>query len=201
MMVVGTELGDKTFFIAALLAMSRPPHLIFLGCWGALAVMTVLSSSLGFLMPALLTPQVTHYLVIGLFLFFGSSAAKTAYEQYSKGEGVGASEELEETEKELEDDKTIKVSSPVKLVNSIFTMTFLAEWGDKSQVATIAMGAARDFLGVTLGAIFGHACCTGLAIFGGKMLSAHISERQVNLGSGVLFLGFALSAVLNGPED
>ena len=32
-----------------------------------------------------------------------------------------------------------------KVAYSIFLMVFLAEWGDKSQVATVAMGAARDF--------------------------------------------------------
>ena len=42
-MVIATEIGDKTFFIAAILAMSRNPLHVFLGCWSALATMTVLS--------------------------------------------------------------------------------------------------------------------------------------------------------------
>merc|ERR1712032_69034 len=110
-------------------------------------------------------------------------------------------DELEETEKELEDDKELKSKSSLRLVMGIFTMTFLAEWGDKSQVATIAMGAARDYVGVTVGGIVGHMLCTGLAIIGGKVLSTKISERQVMLGSGILFLCFAIHAAAIGVEE
>lgn len=44
MMIWVTELGDKTFFIAAILAMRFDRMIIFTGALGALAVMTVLSA-------------------------------------------------------------------------------------------------------------------------------------------------------------
>lgn len=34
-----------------------------------------------------------------------------------------------------------------------FTLTFLAEWGDRSQIATIALAAAKDLLGVRVHAL------------------------------------------------
>ena len=79
-------------------------------------------------------------------------------------------------------------------------MTFLAEWGDKSQIATIALGAARDWRGVIFGAILGHALCTGIAILGGRVMSSRISERQVLLASGVLFLWFCVGLADHEPE-
>jgi len=39
----------------------------------------------------------------------------------------------------------------LKMIYTIFFMVLMAEWGDKSQVATIAMGAARDVGGVVAG--------------------------------------------------
>ena len=54
MMVIATEIGDKTFFIAAVLAMSKNFLAVFLGAWGALASMTVLSAALGLVLPSLL---------------------------------------------------------------------------------------------------------------------------------------------------
>lgn len=39
--------------------------------------------------------------------------------------------------------------SPIVL--QAFTLTFVAEWGDRSQISTIAMGADQDVVGVTLG--------------------------------------------------
>ena len=81
-----------------------------------------------------------------------------------------------------------------------FTITFIAEWGDRSQIATIAMAAAQEPFGVTLGACIGHSLCTGLAVVGGRLLSTRISERAVAVSGGVLFLLFALHSLLVGPE-
>lgn len=47
------------------------------------------------------------------------------------------------------------------------------------QIATIALAAVREPLGVTLGGCTGHALCTGLAVIGGKLLASRISERTV----------------------
>lgn len=200
-MVIATELGDKTFFIAAVLAMRKNPMHVFIGCWGALATMTVLSAFMGYLMPTLLSPRISHWAAIALFTWFGGKAVFDAFHFYREGKGIGASEELAETEKEISEDNAIlKESNTFSLLVSIFVTIFLAEWGDKSQIATIAMGASGDTIGVVGGAILGHAFCTGVAILGGRMLSARISERQVVLSSGVLFLGFALYGIVTGPE-
>lgn len=59
-----------------------------------------------------------------------------------------------------------------------FVMTFLGEWGDRSQIATIAMAAGQDYWYVTIGAISGHAICTGIAVVGGRMLASRISVRN-----------------------
>ena len=44
---------------------------MFLGAFGALVVMTVLSSLIGFALPNLLPKQYTHYAAAILFLYFG----------------------------------------------------------------------------------------------------------------------------------
>jgi putative Ca2+/H+ antiporter (TMEM165/GDT1 family) len=56
-------------------------------------------------------------------------------------------------------------------------MTFLGEWGDRSQIATIAMAAGNDYWWVTLGALLGHACCTGVAVIGGRAIAGKVSLR------------------------
>jgi hypothetical protein len=81
-----------------------------------------------------------------------------------------------------------------------FTITFVAEWGDRSQIATIAMAAAQEPFGVTLGACIGHALCTGLAVMGGRLLATRISERAVAFSGGVLFVLFAIHSLVVGPD-
>lgn len=61
----------------------------------------------------------------------------------------------------------------------VFTLTFLAEWGDRSQVATIGLAASANVAGVTAGGCLGHALCTGAAVLGGKGMATMISERAV----------------------
>ena len=73
-----------------------------------------------------------------------------------------------------------------------FTLTFLGEWGDRSQIATIAMAAGSDYWWVICGTVLGHGLCTILAVLGGRLLASKISVRSVTLGGGFLFLLFGL---------
>jgi putative Ca2+/H+ antiporter (TMEM165/GDT1 family) len=67
----------------------------------------------------------------------------------------------------------------------------VAEWGDRSMFATIALGAAQNPFGVAIGATMGHVVATTVAIVGGSFLADYINERQIAFIGGVLFLGFA----------
>mmetsp|Transcript_35464 Transcript_35464/g.51934 ORF Transcript_35464/g.51934 Transcript_35464/m.51934 type:complete len:194 (+) Transcript_35464:381-962(+) len=70
-MILATEIGDKTFFIAAVLSMRNDRRAIFGGAILALIVMTILSSMMGLVLPALLPRQYTHLVGGVLFLYFG----------------------------------------------------------------------------------------------------------------------------------
>jgi putative Ca2+/H+ antiporter (TMEM165/GDT1 family) len=158
---------DKTFFIAAIMAMKHSRYVIFVGALAALALMTVLSAAFGFLLPNLIPRTYTHWASVALFgkssyrwracdvvesdcwasVFFGGKLIKEGLEM----EGGKPSEELEEVENELskqdkkcdqesgnaDDEKSISLSSGILWQS--FILTFLAEWGDRSQIATIAL--------------------------------------------------------------
>ena len=72
MMIWATEIGDKTFFIAAIMAMRHDRFLVFSGAALALYIMTVLSAGLGYLLPNMMPRKYTHYAAAGLFLYFGA---------------------------------------------------------------------------------------------------------------------------------
>ncbi|XP_011707180.1 PREDICTED: transmembrane protein 165-like, partial [Wasmannia auropunctata] len=80
--------------------------------------------------------------------------------------------------------KTTK-SSALMLLSRIFfqafTLTFLAEWGDRSQLTTIILAAREDVYGVVLGGVLGHSFCTGLAVLGGRIIAQKISVRTVTI--------------------
>jgi len=203
-MIVVSELGDKTFFIAALLAMRHDRRAVLLGSAGALVLMTALSVALGVALPALLPREYTHWAAVALFVYFGGKLVSEAVGMFRKGEGLGPSEELNEVEQSLKEggkDDDAKVGRSFRSIAvQALTLTFLAEWGDRSQLSTIALAAAKDPIGVMLGGSLGHCCCTTLAVLGGKYLATNISERVVVGAGGVLFLLFAMHGVIAGTS-
>jgi putative Ca2+/H+ antiporter (TMEM165/GDT1 family) len=210
-MIIVTELGDKTFFIAAILSMRHGPFVIFSGAIAALAVMTVLGVAVGFVLPTVLPRQYTHYAATFLFVYFGVKLLKEGLEMLAKGEGTGPSDEMKEVEEDLKDKvdeeeesvesgrKDVKQGKSRNIFWQALTLTFIAEWGDRSQIATIALASAKDPLGVIVGGILGHCLCTGLACVGGKVIAGRIAERTVLIIGGCLFLAFAVHAFLFGP--
>ncbi|KAF9418661.1 hypothetical protein BGZ94_009624 [Podila epigama] len=234
-MIVVSEIGDKTFLIAAIMAMKHPRLLVFSAALSALAIMSVLSAAFGHAVPNLIPRTYTNFLAALLFFCFGIRMFYDGYHMTDED----AAHELEEVTQELQDkedeellqraeagvansdenadDASVlvgmntadRVSSSKKkkdsngLINlfqllfspifvQTFVMTFLAEWGDRSQIATIALAAAHDMVWVSVGAVFGHSLCTGVAVIGGRMLATRISVRTVTLAGAVVFELFAI---------
>lgn len=189
--------------------------------------MTILSAAMGQTLPAILDPKLTHYMATCLFFFFGGKLLYDAYHMDGNGDLKEELDEVEEElqQKELDDASGVellpgganngRVPFHARLVDRLskfarrfvskvfwqtFTMTFLAEWGDRSQIATIALAAQKDAFGVTAGGIVGHALCTGVAVLAGKLLATRVSERTILLSGGLLFLIFGLHSVYFGEE-
>lgn len=214
-MILVSEIGDKTFFIAAVMAMKHSRATVFAGAIAALSVMTVLSAALGWAAPNLISKRYTQFAAIALFFFFGGRSLWDSWN--STG---GESEELEEVEKEMQEKEAKKAGVEAGRIkkyknpfNSVarailspvfvetFVLTFLAEWGDRSQIATIGLAASIDIVGVTLGGIVGHSICTGAAVMGGKQMASHIQERTVLLVGGLLFIAFGVHAIITLDEQ
>ena len=237
-MILVSEVGDKTFLVAALMAMKHDRMVVFSAAFGALLVMTVISAVLGHTVPALISQRVTAFAAAGLFLIFG---IKMLREGMAMDPNEGVTAEMQEVEQELQEKEhqalkqgrrrssitpyqlemglnrkrksrsqsrfptpprspsTSPPRSPsprggflggvgVGLSNlfslllspawvQTFIMTFLGEWGDRSQIATIAMAAGQDYWWVTLGALVGHSCCTGVAVLGGRAIAGRVSLK------------------------
>jgi putative Ca2+/H+ antiporter (TMEM165/GDT1 family) len=233
-MIIFSEIGDKTFLVAALMAMRHPRLLVFSAAFSALIVMTVLSAVLGHAVPTLIPERFTHLAAAGLFLVFGVKLMREGLAM-SPEDGVG--EEMREVEQELEEKEhqarnkgrrkasispyalesgraarrsrsNSRLPAPARSPSSspdrahspgasstlgglnnllslllspawvqTFVMTFLGEWGDRSQIATVAMAAGSDYWWVTAGAIFGHGLCTAGAVIGGRAIAGKVSMR------------------------
>ncbi|MHC0064428.1 TMEM165/GDT1 family protein [Nostoc sp. UIC 10890] len=196
LLITVSELGDKTFFIAVILAMHHPRRLVFIGATSALAAMTILSVLFGQVV-SLLPKVYIHYAEIALFIAFG---IKLLYDASKMSAAACDTEVVEEAEAAVKqaDLQLPKQKTGLAIVIEAFMLTFMAEWGDRTQIATIALAAGNNPIGVTIGAILGHAICAAIAVIGGKMIAGRISERQITFIGGCLFLIFGVLAAIEG---
>jgi putative Ca2+/H+ antiporter (TMEM165/GDT1 family) len=95
-------------------------------------------------------------------------------------------------------EKEGKISAKTKLsaLAEVASLIFVAEWGDRSMLATIGLAVHKSPFGVFAGASLGHAVATAIAVVAGSLASKYISEKKVNLVGGVLFLIFGVETAL-----
>ncbi len=193
LLITLSELGDKTFFIGMILATRHPRRWVFVGVTAALFVMTVLSVLIG-QVATVLPQRYVQGLTVALFLGFG---LKLLYDALRMGgSGSLADEEADALEAVEEREAGVVKWTVGKVLIEAFTLTFVAEWGDRTQFATIALAAANHPVGVVLGATLGHAVCAAIAVACGKLIAGRISERWLTTIGGLLFIIFGLVAAL-----
>ncbi len=73
------EIGDKTFFLAMIMAMKYNKIVVFIGGFGALAVMTVISAVFGKVIFSFIPKFYTNLIVTLLFFYFGFKLIHEAY--------------------------------------------------------------------------------------------------------------------------
>ena len=89
-----SEIGDKTFFIAAILAMSNNKLIIFLSALAALYLMTVLSAMLGWVVTTVIPREITYYTCTAIMFLF---SLKMLWEAWRMKE-----DEVQEVQREVE---------------------------------------------------------------------------------------------------
>ena len=185
------ELGDKTFFMALILATRHRARDVFVGAFAALAAVTLISLGLGYGLRELLPTNVVPWLAALLFAGFGIKLLIDA-------QGMGANEaEAEEKEAEQavdEAESRSRISSTWAVIWEAFALVFIAELGDRTQFTTIflATAPAFSFAGLLAGTLAGHAIVTWLAVGAGQWIGSRISERLLYRLSGGLFIAFGL---------
>jgi putative Ca2+/H+ antiporter (TMEM165/GDT1 family) len=190
-LVTISELGDKTFFISVLLAMQHARRWVFLGAIAALATMTFLSVLLGQFV-SFLPAHYVKWAAVSLFIGLGLKLLYDGYHMSSQsGEGTQEAQELLATCQ-----GNITLCSIGGILSKAFSLTFLAEWGDRTQFTTTTLAAAHNPVGVALGATLGHAICAAIAVFCGRAIAGRISDRIITLVGGGLFLLFGVIAGL-----
>lgn len=188
------ELGDKTFFMALILAARHRGRDVFIGAFAALAAVTLISLGLGYGLRELLPATVVPWLAAILFLGFGLKLIIDA-QGFDDGEAQEEEKEAEEAINQAESHGPINATTAV--IWEAFVLVFIAELGDRTQFTTIflATAPAFTFAGLLAGSLAGHAVVTALAVGAGQWIGTRISEKLLYRLSGGLFIAFGLFAL------
>jgi putative Ca2+/H+ antiporter (TMEM165/GDT1 family) len=77
-----------------------------------------------------------------------------------------------------------------RLLAVAFTTTFLAELGDKTQLATLVLASgSKSRLSVFLGSSAALVASSALAVLLGELVTRTVSPLWLQRGAGVLFIG------------
>jgi len=86
-----------------------------------------------------------------------------------------------------------------KIFATIFASVFIAELGDKTQLATMLFAADKDVSKFTIfiAASFALIVATALGVLAGSLLSAYINEKYLHYLAGVGFIVIGVYTLYN----
>ena len=180
-LVAVSEMGDKTQLLAFTLASRyRRPWAILAGILVATILNHALAAGFGSWISGQLSPQTLRIALAAVFAAFGVWALIP-----DKDEGA----------------REISGWGAFAATAILF---FLAEMGDKTQLATIALGAKyQDGFKVTIGTTLGMMLSDGAAVVFGEQLGERLTEthkKWIRWGAAGLFFAFALTMALAAKD-
>jgi putative Ca2+/H+ antiporter (TMEM165/GDT1 family) len=81
-----------------------------------------------------------------------------------------------------------------KLLLTVFASVFIAELGDKTQLATLLFASGKEVskLTVFVGASLALILASGIGVLAGSLLSQFVSEKQLHYIAGIGFIGIGI---------
>lgn len=82
----------------------------------------------------------------------------------------------------------------IKALLTVFTAVFIAELGDKTQLATLFFAADKEVskLTVFFGASLALIVASAMGVLAGGLISQHVSEKYLHYIAGIGFVGIGI---------
>ena len=170
------ELGDKSQLMALTFATRFRALPVLIGIGLATLLVHLGSVAIGATLGSLLPTRLIE--LLGGLAFLGFAAWTLRGDSLDEGE-----------ERKAE-------AATGSVILAVGVAFFIAELGDKTMLATIALATREDLLGVWLGSTAGMIAADALAIGVGRWLGTRLPERVVRIGAAVAFLVFGIALIV-----
>ena len=174
LLIALAEFGDKSQLVCMTLAARHRGLPVVLGAVSAFAILNLLAVLFGAAVAAWLPEWVVTSAVAVLFAIFGISALRY---------------------QEDDDDEEIEEKPGHGIFATTFLLIFLAEFGDKTQIAVAGLGSTTEATAVWIGATLALAATSILGVLAGRKFLHRLPLVWIHRISGVFFLLLALYAL------
>ncbi|MVU79790.1 UPF0016 domain-containing protein [Nocardia sp. ET3-3] len=174
------ELGDKSQLMALTFALRYRWWVVLSGITVASILVNLIAVGVGHFLGAALPTGVISVFAAATLLGVGLWTLRETLPSNSTGE-------------------TEEVVSQPKSRNAFLVVVsafLLAELGDRTMFATMALATKNGWVAVWIGSVAGMVAAGGLAILIGVTIGKHIPERTIAVCSGLLFLYFGALTLL-----
>jgi putative Ca2+/H+ antiporter (TMEM165/GDT1 family) len=180
-LVAAAEFGDKSQLVCMALAARHRHWPVLWGAVLAFALLNLMAVAFGAAAGSWLPPNLVALAVAVLFAAFGLRSLLA---------------------QEEEEDETVREKTGHGIFVTTFLMIFLAEFGDKTQIAVAGLGAAEPPVPVWLGATLALSATSAIGIWAGRTILQKVPQHIMHRIGGLLFLGFAVFAAFRAmpPE-
>lgn len=170
------EMGDKTQLSVILLSSrTREYTSLLAGVMLAFLITDGIAILIGSWASAIIPLYLLKLISGGVFILFGTMI-------------------LREGQKEAEEERGL---SSRNAIVSGFSLIFLSEWGDKTQIASLLFATEYDPVMVFIGVMSALFILSTMAIYLGRFVSERVDKRKVSRIAGTVFLIIGLAIVLS----
>jgi len=185
------ELADKTQLVCISQACRYPAAPVLAGSAVALIIVTAIGVAFGSFLYWLLPPDIIGMVAGALFIAFGALMVISWYRDRGK-----EAEDVCETDPEGSSEGQV---SNWSVFGSTFGLVALAELGDKTQLAVIALsGKYGNPLAVFVGASVALVAVSTAGVLAGRMIAGRVSLQFVELIAASLFIVLGVVFLLGG---
>jgi len=181
------ELGDKTQLVAMGFGARHKLAPVLVGVALAYAACNLLAVVVGGVLAAALPTRAIGLVGGVLFLGFAVWTLRSTEDEEVAEDELEADEVVEDAER-----GSTSLAGSRSVVVSVFGAMFIAELGDKTQIATATLAAQGYPVLVWIGATVGIILSGAIGVLVGRFFGSRLPERVTRIGSAVLFAVFGV---------
>jgi Ca2+/H+ antiporter, TMEM165/GDT1 family len=179
-LILAAEMGDKSQLVCMTLAAKHRPVPVILGALAAFALLNALAVGFGKAISNWMPEYIIAAIVALMFMVFGIQALRTPIE---------------------EPHEQVKEKSGHGIFFTTFLLITFAEFGDKTQLAVVALSSTSSPVGVWLGATIALGTTSVLGVLAGRKLLKRIPLELLHKIGGIIFLMLSGVAIVKTYQN